>query len=128
MNPHVIDRTFAAGRLQKAREFAATASILFDEATRNSEHDDAYVTMAIHSGIASSDVICAVKLREYSAGDSHTAAVSLLKKVNPAAATLLSRLLSLKTKSAYGHRAVSTAGVRSAESAHKKLLIIAEQI
>lgn len=80
MNPHVIDRTFAIGRLQKAREFAATASILFDEATRNSEHGDAYVTMAIHSGIASSDVICAVKLREYSAGDSHAAAVSLLKK------------------------------------------------
>lgn len=128
MNPKIVDSTFKNGRLLKAREFAATASALFDDATRNSDHGDAYVTMAIHSGIASSDVICAAKLGEYSAADSHSAAVALLKKANPEAASLLSKLLTLKTKSAYGHRAVTAAEVRSAESTHKKLLDIAERI
>jgi hypothetical protein len=128
VNPQVVDNAFARGRLAKAREFAVSASVLFNDATRNSDHGDAFVTMAIHSGIASSDVICAPKLKEYSSGESHTAAVALLKKANPVAASLLSKLLSLKTKSAYGHRAVSAAEVRTAESAHKKLLAIAEQI
>lgn len=128
MNPKIVDSAFKNGRLLKAREFASTASVLFDDATRNSDHGDAYVTMAIHSGIASSDVICAAKLGEYSAADSHSAAVALLKKANPEAASLLSKLLSLKTKSAYGHRAVTAAEVRSAESTHKKLLDIAERI
>lgn len=128
MNPKIVDSAFKNGRLLKAREFASTASVLFDDATRNSDHGDAYVTMAIHSGIASSDVICAAKLGEYSAADSHSAAVALLKKANPEAASLLSKLLSLKTKSAYGHRAVTAAEVRSAESTHKMLLDIAERI
>lgn len=128
MNPKVIDPTFKIGRLQKARKFAETAAVLFDDATRNSDHGDVYVTMAIHSGIASSDVICAAKLGEYSAADSHGAAVALLKKANPEAASLLSKLLNMKTKSAYGHRAVNATEVRTAESAHKKLLAIAEQI
>ena len=99
MNPKVIDPTFKIGRLQKAREFAETAAVLFDDATRNSDHGDVYVTMAIHSGIASSDVICAAKLGEYSAADSHGAAVTLLMKANPEAASLLSKLLNMKTKS-----------------------------
>ena len=128
MNPKIVDSAFKNGRLLKAREFASTASVLFDDATRNSDHGDAYVTMAIHSGIATSDVICAAKLGEYSAADSHSAAVALLKKANPEAASLLSKLLSLKTKSAYGHRAVTAAEVRSAESTHKKLLDMAERI
>ena len=128
MNPKIVDSTFKNGRLLKAREFASTASVLFDDATRNSDHGDAYVTMAIHSGIASSDVICAAKLGEYSAAESHSAAVALLKKANPDAAALLSKLLSLKTKSAYGHRAVTAAEVRSAECTHKKLLDLAERI
>jgi hypothetical protein len=128
MNPRVVDSTFEVGRLHKAREFAEIAALLFDGATRNSDHGDVYVTMAIHSGIASSDVICATKLNEYSSGESHAAAVALLKKANTEAAALLSKLLSMKTKSAYGHRAVSAAEVRTAESAHKKLLAIAEQV
>lgn len=128
MNPKALDSAFTMGRLQKAHEFAEAAAVLFDKATRNSDHGDVYVTLAIHSGIVSSDVICVTKLGEYSAGDSHSAAVALLKKAEPAAAGLLSKLLSMKTKSAYGHRAVSAAEVRTAESAHKKLLAIAEQV
>lgn len=127
MNPRVVDSTFKVGRLHKAREFAEIAALLFDGATRNSDHGDVYVTMAIHSGIASSDVICASKLSEHSAGESHSAAVALLKKANAEAAALLSKLLSMKTKSAYGHRAVTASEVRTAESTHKKLLTIAEQ-
>jgi hypothetical protein len=127
MNPQVVDPTFTTGRLHKARDFAEAAALLFDEATRNSEHGDVYVTMAIHSGIASSDVICATKLGEYSSADSHGVAVTLLKKAHPEAAALLSKLLNMKTKSAYGHRAVNATEVRAAESAHKKLLAFAEQ-
>ena len=128
MNPQALDSAFRNGRLIKAREFAATAALLFDEASRNSEHGDAYVSLAIHSGIASSDVICAAKLNEYSTSDSHAAAVALLKKAHADAAPLLSKLLSMKTKSGYGHRLVSLAEIRSAQSCHNKLLLIAEQI
>lgn len=128
MNPKVVDSAFTRGRLLKAREFAETAALLFDDAARNSEHGDAYVTLAIHSGIASSDVVCATKLGEYSAAESHAVAVALLKKASPDAAALLSKLLSLKTKSGYGYRSVSATEVRTAASCHKKLLELAEQI
>lgn len=128
MSPKVVDDSFKRGRLVKAREFAETAAVVFDEANRNSEHGDAYVSLAILSGIASSDVICATRLGEYSATESHSDAVKLLKKAHVDASNLLSKLLNMKTKSAYGHRAVTASEIRSAESAHKKLLEIAEQI
>jgi len=52
--------------------------------------------------------------------------IGRLKKANPEASVLLSRLLELKTKAGYGHRPVSAADIRKAESAHKKLLHLAE--
>ncbi|MBK5238798.1 MAG: hypothetical protein JJE28_06780 [Actinomycetales bacterium] len=126
MTPKVTDTSFRIGRLKKANQFAEAASVFFDEALGSANLGDTYVTLAIHCGIAASDVICAAKLGEYSAADSHSAAVAMLKKANPAAAVLLSRLLELKTKAGYGHRPVSAADIRKAEGAHKKLLHLAE--
>lgn len=63
-----------AGRLAKAAQFADVARGL----TTDSEADsaDAFVALAVLSGIASSDVICCVRLGEYSSGQSHSETVS----------------------------------------------------
>jgi hypothetical protein len=125
MNPKVLDKSFQHGRLSKANQFALAASIFFDDAMRSTDLADTYVTLAIHSGIAAADVICARELGEYSATSSHRDAVALLKRANTMAAEQLSRLLELKSKAGYGHRAVTEAETRIAERAHKKLLEIA---
>lgn len=57
MNPRVTDSAYGSGRLRKALEFAQAASIFFDDTDSSAELRDAYVTLAIHSGIASSDAI-----------------------------------------------------------------------
>lgn len=127
MNPRVTDSTYGSGRLRKALEFAQAASIFFDDTDSSAELRDAYVTLAIHSGIASSDVICAKRLGEYSAGDSHHAAIAMLKRAEPHAALSLSRLLDLKTKAGYGHNSVSARDVKMAHSSHLSLLEIAQK-
>ena len=128
MNPRVNDSAHRGGRLKKAREFAHAASLFIDDTNENIELRDAYVTLAVHSGIAFRDVICANVLGEYSSGDSHNSAVALLKKADPKAALLLLRLLGLKTKAGYGHNAVSNREVKTAHSAHIELLERAEHI
>ena len=127
MNPRVTDSTYREGRLRKAREFAQAASLFIDDTSESVELRDAYVTLAVHSGIASGDVICANMLGEYSAGDSHNTAASLLERADPKAGRLLARLLGLKTKAGYGHNAVSNREVRTAYTSHVELLDRAEQ-
>lgn len=126
MNPRVTDPAYRRGRLSKARQFATAASLFHDDATSHSELRDAYVTLAVHSGIASSDVIAASALGEYSSSDSHSAAVSLLKKADSKSATQLARLLELKTKAGYGRNTVSHRDVMTAYSCHVRLLEKAE--
>jgi hypothetical protein len=128
MNPRVTNPAYRLGRLSKARQFATAASLFHEDATSHSELRDAYVTLAVHSGIASSDVIAASVLGEYSSGDSHSAAVSLLKKADSASGTQLARLLELKTKAGYGHNTVSHRDVMTAYSCHIRLLGRAEAL
>lgn len=76
----------------------------------------------MHSGIASSDVICVRALGKFSSGDSHAEAVAVLKKADPALAPQLHRLLSLKAKAGYTHRPVSKSDVKAASKALESLL------
>lgn len=89
---------------------------------------DSYITLAVHAGIAASDVICMARLGEYSASGSHDEAVALLKKVAPDASKHLARLLSLKTKAGYTHRPATLSDVRTANRSLKALLAAAELV
>ncbi len=67
-NRRACPEGFAAARLAKANGFmeAAELTMTFDEAI---ELRDAYVTLWIHSGIASADYICCKRLGEYHSSD-----------------------------------------------------------
>lgn len=117
-----------AGRWAKARQFADTADLLHDDATGAAESPDAFVTLAVHAGIACADVICIARLGQYSATGSHAEAAALLKKADPEAAKHLERLLAIKTKAGYTHRTVSNDDVATANRAYRALLARADSV
>lgn len=65
------------------------------------------VGIACTAGVAFADAICLAAVGERSAGESHVAAVDLLRTVDPAAARQLSSLLALKTQTQYGSTTIS---------------------
>lgn len=110
----------ARNRFQKAREFLAAAESITDKG-------DAYVTLCVVSGIASSDVLCCRRLGEHTQGDDHAHAVALLRRLDFSLAEDLQTLLGMKTRSAYGEAASSDADVRRAGRAARRLLDAARQ-
>lgn len=98
---------------------AADLTSTFDDAE---ELRDASVTLWIHSGIASSDVISCKRLGEYHSGENHSAAVAILASIDAALAEHLRRLLGLKTKAAYSGARASADDVKAAQRAASKLL------
>lgn len=113
-------------RLEKARQFAQAADVLYDAARNTADLPDAYVTQAVHSGIASADVICIRRLGEYSATGSHDEAVGLLSRVDKGLSKHLVRLLAPKTKAGYSASHVSRADIETARRAHLALLEVAD--
>lgn len=118
------------GRLRKAEQFMDGAETIRDLA--DDEHDvgDAYVTLCIHAGIASADVICCIALGEHAQGDDHSGAVSHLSKVHPDGQTLgdaLRTLLTMKTRAGYSHEHVSANDRKRAGRAAERLLAAARQ-
>lgn len=100
--------------------------MLYDGARGTADLPDAYVTQAVHSGIASADTICIRRLGEYSATGAHDEAVALLGKADKGLAKHLVRLLGLKTKAGYSTNHVSGADVEAARRAHLSLLAAAD--
>ncbi len=127
MTPTVRDPTFLRGRMKKARQFADAASLFVEDARTSGELSDAYVTLAIHSGIAAADVICVARTGQYSGGDSHSEAVALLKGADQTASKHLARLLTMKASAGYSHRPATKDDVRKAERAHGALLDLAHK-
>lgn len=125
MNPQLRDKGWVSGRLAKAQQFSEAASLFVDDVAGVVDLSDAYVTLAIHSGIASADVLCATRLGRYSTGSSHHDALSLLKRAVPSATVHLARLLEMKTRAGYSHRGVAVSDVQVARTAHEKLLDMA---
>ena len=81
-----------------------------DERHQHPERANAWVTHYITAGIAAADVICCRALGQHSQGDNHVQAVAMLRSVQPNGPELsvaLGVLLGMKTKAAYGERAVS---------------------
>lgn len=105
MNPRSAGRrqpcTVADGR---ARLLDAAA---FLEAAEGASNPDVVATNAIHAAIAAADAICCVALRERSTDWSHTAAATLLERVDPRLGAGLRRCLDRKTQAAYEARDIS---------------------
>jgi hypothetical protein len=112
--------------MAKARQFADAAALFYDDTTGSADLPDAYVTTAVHSGIAAADVVCIRRLGAYQASGAHQEAVALLKRADADASKHLSRLLSLKSKAGYSANPASRADVDAARRAHLALLEAAE--
>ncbi|MGH3544690.1 MAG: hypothetical protein ACRDPW_01980 [Mycobacteriales bacterium] len=95
------------GRLRKAEQFIAAAGLVRDLAAEDEDIADAYVTLCVHAGIASADVICCTRLAEHAQGENHNEAIGLLRQADRDAAKHLSTLLNLKTKSGYSYTPVT---------------------
>lgn len=104
---------------------AAELTKTFDE---GSELRDAYVTLWIHSGIASADYICCKRLGESHSSDNHSAAVAVLAEIDKELAEHLRRLLRLKTKSGYSGAPTSADDEKVAERAADRLLRAARSL
>ncbi|WP_291044475.1 hypothetical protein [Herbiconiux sp.] len=118
------DAFVAQGRLAKAEEFEAAAELFF-EGDGAGDHRDAYVTLAVHAGIAAADVICIRRLARYSPTGTHAETVALLEKAQSGAGRHLERLLALKSKAGYAHRPVSASDVLVARRCSAALVEIA---
>lgn len=133
MTPRDCDDTVTRGRLKKAKQFAEAAEVVGALADDETDVRDAVVTLLVHAGIAASDVICCKRLGQFAIGaDSHDEVAKLLEKVRePDGEQLskeLSKLLKVKTKAGYTHRAVSNDDLKKARRAAGKLLQAAREI
>jgi len=85
-------------RLRKAEEFWRVGRDAMDLADPATDVADAAVTLFVHSGIASSDVICCARLGLFSQGEDHRQAIALLAQADAGSSTHLATLLELKTE------------------------------
>lgn len=119
----------ATGRMAKARQFADAAELFRDDALASAvDVGDAFVTLAVHAGIAAADVICISRLGAYSPTGNHAESVGLLKKADASVSIHLDRLLGMKTKAGYATRPVSAREVQQAASALEALLDRAREL
>lgn len=73
MTPRTVraDAEIRRGRLAEAEQLAAAATVVQDLADESEAVGDAFVTLCVHAGIASADVICATRLGEHARGEHH---------------------------------------------------------
>jgi hypothetical protein len=116
------------GRLRKAIEFFDAAILMEDHADEEVDTADVVVTLCVHAGIAASDVICRVRLGQYTRGDDHGEAVALLGKAASGSAKHLRVLLSMKTKAEYSHSSVTASDTKRAVRAAEALTETARRV
>lgn len=122
------DENARRGRLAKAVQFFDVAADVTDLADDDRDSGDAYVTLLVHSGIASADAICCARLGEYSSGENHQEAAGLLSKAaGTVMANNLRTLLGLKTKAGYSHTPMTQTDRKRALRAATELLAAANQ-
>ena len=115
------------GRLRKAGQFLDAAAIVQTMSEGETDLEDAYVTLCVHSGIASSDVICCAVLGKHARGESHDEAIALLKTADADAAKHLSVLLGLKSKAGYTALAIGPSDVKRAQRAAERLFELGQR-
>ena len=111
-----------AGRLRKARQFATAFTIVWEFADQPDDVANACATLAVHAGIAASDVLCCRSLGHHHQGGDHHGALALLTQIDPHLARHLKVLLEAKTLAGYGHDPVSPASLRRCERAMSNLV------
>lgn len=94
-----ITKKEGAARRKIATKYLEVAEIA---ATEDGAAINVAVGIAVLAGIAASDAICAATLSERYAGQDHSAAVQVLKRVDDALAQKLKRLVDMKPGSHYG--------------------------
>lgn len=105
----------ARGRLRAAEAYLQVAGRTLDERGRD-EFLNVAAGLAVLTGVAASDAICARRLGGIHRGDSHRAASELLKQSTPDGAKLAStflRLLDVKDEAHYGVIVVSASRARN---------------
>jgi hypothetical protein len=110
----------ARGFLGKAADFLEVAEQALEEGRLSPA-----VSLAIHAGIDAADAICVVKLGTTWSGDNHAGAVDHLRQADKKAATYLSRLLGMKTRSEYDSVDPSRSQADSALRAARRFVEIA---
>lgn len=128
MSTHKANPEVREGRLAKANQFAAVAHEVLDLADEAEDVGDAFAILAVHAGIAASDVICCVRLGVYHQGDRHEDAIALLRTADADAAKSLSVLLGMKTLVGYGYTPVSGEKRVKAERAMDSLVASANTV
>ncbi len=127
MRTNPCDAQVLAGRRAKAAQFAEAARSVRILADESDDVGDAFVTLAVHAGIAASDVLCCVRLGEHAKTESHHDAVTLLEKADRDAAKHLRTLLGMKTRAGYSHTPVSSQEALRAERAMNALVDLAQR-
>lgn len=125
------DRGDAEVRLSHARRFLEVAELIADVQTTDEGYDSVAASLAVLSGIASSDAACCVALGRRSRSQDHHGAEELVQTIQPGGAKAtadLRRLLNIKDEAQYGVMHVSGAEMRSAIRQAKALLAFAERI
>jgi hypothetical protein len=128
MRTHECDASVITGRLAKARQFADAAHVVQALADESTDVADAFVTLAVHAGIAAADVICCVRLGRHARGENHNDAVDLLARVDAGASRHLRALLLLKTRAGYSATPVSGQDRVRAERAMDALIDLARTV
>lgn len=108
------DRSVAVERLVLAEDRLEYAALALERG-----HWNIAAELSVTAGINASDAICSLVLGEYSVGEDHRAAGALLARADRSASNALKRLLSLKSRAAYGEpigKRDGAAAVRAARS------------
>jgi hypothetical protein len=106
----------ARARLDDARRFLEAAEVLTEPG-----NGDVVATNAIHSAIASADVICCLALGRRSDDGNHRAAVALLTEVDAKLANQLRRALDHKQQAGYESRDLSDTDAATCVDQARKL-------
>ncbi|MBU6213517.1 MAG: DUF4129 domain-containing protein [Actinomycetales bacterium] len=123
MRTRPCDSHVRAGRRTKAEQFADAFNTVWEYADEPGDVADVCVTLAVHAGIAASDVLTCARLGVHARGDNHGEAVALLRQVDPALATHLAALLEMKSKAGYGHAPATATDLKRAKRAMDALVI-----
>lgn len=103
-------------RLATAAAYLEVAELVLSEAS-DAEFSNVAAGLAVLAGIAASDAICCVRLKQLHRGNNHREAAELLQKATPegkSLATTFLRLLDIKDAAHYG--VVTIAPVKAADS------------
>jgi hypothetical protein len=107
--------------MTKGEQFREAFDIVEAFVEQEGDLADACVTLAVHAGIAFSDVICCARLGRHPIGDDHSEAIALLKTADEVAAKHLATLLGMKTLAAYSQHGITRDSLAKAKRAMNHL-------